>query len=188
MPMFRSVLGATMIMALLIGVPWWYKLDVDRHFRNFHVVTPGKLYRSGQHELESLQDLVRHYGIKTIVCLRASDTETSRREEGWARGAGLTFLRIPPRPWHYVDGEIPAERGLNAFRRIMDDPAQHPVLVHCFKGIHRTGAYCAIYRIDYDRWSNHEALNEMRLMGYDTLEYDRDILDYLESYRPTRPE
>jgi tyrosine-protein phosphatase SIW14 len=81
---------------------------------------------------------------------------------------------------------VPAEEGLRAFRAVMDDSANYPVLVHCFAGVHRTGAYCAVYRMDYEHWSNRQALAEMRLMGYETLGEDRDILDYLVTYQPHR--
>jgi protein tyrosine/serine phosphatase len=43
----------------------------------------------------------------------------------------------------------------------MDDPANHPVLVHCFAGVHRTGAHIAIYRMVHDRWPNAKALGFM---------------------------
>jgi tyrosine-protein phosphatase SIW14 len=187
MPRFLQVLCAASLVALMVGVPVWYKFQHDRHYRNFHVVRAGKLYRSGQLDLDGMRQLVRTYGIKTIVCLRADDTELSRQEEEWARGLALHYVRIPPRPWHAEGGVIPAEKGLRAFRAVMDDPARYPVLVHCFAGVHRTGAYCAVYRMDYEGWTNREALNEMRLMGYETLGEDRDILGYLVTYGSPGP-
>src|SRR5256885_11207419 len=73
------------------------------------------------------------------------------------------MIRRPPRSTLFPYTTLfrsPAERGLQAFRAIMDDPAQQPVLVHCFKGVHRTGAYCAIYRMDYDGWANYQRSEE----------------------------
>ena len=66
----------------------------------------------------------------------------------------------------------------------MDDPANYPVLVHCFAGIHRTGAYMAVYRMEIDRWDNDAALDELRACGYRHLDDEWDVLGYLESYRP----
>ncbi len=184
MPLSFRALGALLIAALLLGGPWWYKAQQDRHFRNFRVVRAGKLYRSGQLDLAGLQQVVRRHGIKTIVCLRADDSELSRQEEEWARAAGLHFERIPPRPWWDAGGTVPAELGLQRFRAVMSDSANYPVLVHCFAGMHRTGSYCAVYRMDCEGWTNREALAEMRLLGYQTLAEDADILDYLANYRP----
>jgi protein tyrosine/serine phosphatase len=177
-------LFAALLIALMVGGPCWYKSLQDKRLRNFHVVEAGKLYRSGQLAAAGLQQMVRRYGIKTIVCLRDADTELSRQEEDWAKGHGLNYYRIPPRPWWGSDGSVPAAKGLAVFRTVMDDPAQYPVLVHCFAGLHRTGAYCAVYRMDYGGWTNHEALTEMRTLGYQTIEDDWDLLGYLESYRP----
>jgi tyrosine-protein phosphatase SIW14 len=67
----------------------------------------------------------------------------------------------------------------------MSDPSKYPVLVHCFAGTHRTGAYCAIYRMEQEHWTNAQALAEMKTYGYITLDEEWDILGYLEVYRPT---
>jgi hypothetical protein len=64
----------------------------------------------------------------------------------------------------------------------MDNPANYPVLVHCFAGIHRTGAFCAIRRMDHDGFTNEEAIQEMKNLGY-TIEH-MDVLPYLRNYRP----
>jgi protein tyrosine/serine phosphatase len=74
---------------------------------------------------------------------------------------------------------------LAVFRQVLADPANHPVLIHCYAGIHRTGTYCAVYRMDYQQWSNPEAIAELRSLGYATLDGDADVLTFLERYRPT---
>jgi len=66
----------------------------------------------------------------------------------------------------------------------MDNPANYPVLVHCFGGIHRAGAFTAIYRMEYEHWTNAEAMAEMKRCGYSTLDDEWDISTYLEKYRP----
>jgi tyrosine-protein phosphatase SIW14 len=184
MPNYLRCTFAALIAALLIAGPWWYKGLYERHYRNFHVVTPGKLYRSGQLDAEGLKDMVRLYDIKTIVCLRDAESETSQQEEKWAAGQALNYVRIQQKPWRPSAGFIPAEEGLRTFRNVMRDPRNYPVLVHCFAGMHRTGAYCAVYRMDFEGWTTRAALAEMRLMGYQTLDEDVDILDYLANYRP----
>ena len=66
----------------------------------------------------------------------------------------------------------------------MDDSNRYPVLVHCFAGIHRTGAMVALYRMEYERWPTAEALDELRANGYRNLDDEWDVLGYLEQYRP----
>ena len=66
----------------------------------------------------------------------------------------------------------------------MADPTNYPVLVHCFAGVHRTGAYCAVYRMEYEHWSNAEAVDEIKAHGYEQIEEQNDILGYLQTYVP----
>ncbi len=72
----------------------------------------------------------------------------------------------------------------------MDDPANYPVLIHCYAGIHRTGTMCAIFRMDYQGWTNDEAMNEMRTFGDTMLDDHEDILGYLIAlyHLPSRPQ
>jgi protein tyrosine/serine phosphatase len=183
MPHVFRLAAAVTVASLMVGVPWWYKRTYDRHFRNFHVVEDGVLYRSAQLDLDGLKHIVREYGIRTIVCLRDGATSDDRAEAEWANAAGLRHVRVPPRKWWSDSGPVPAEEGLAVFREVMLDPANHPVLVHCFAGIHRTGAYCAVYRMDFQGWCNRDAIAELRTMGYSTLDDDPDILIFLERYR-----
>jgi len=91
-------------------------------------------------------------------------------------------VRIRPPSWSVdATGKIPADSALQAFRDVMDDPAKYPVLVHCFAGYHRTGAMCAVFRMDYQGWSNDEAIAEMRVLGYQV--DHEDVLGYLTKYR-----
>ena len=69
--------------------------------------------------------------------------------------------------------------------KIMRDPANHPVLIHCFAGIHRTGSYCAIYRMEFEHWTNARAIQEVKAFGYTNLDDEEDVLGYLERYQPT---
>ena len=61
------------------------------------------------------------------------------------------------------------------------------MLLHCFRGVHRTGAYSAIFRMEFEGWDNAAALAEMQALGYSTLDDEDDIRSYLERYRPRRP-
>lgn len=173
------------ITLLVVAGPILYWNWHQSRWRNFRVVDPGKLYRSAQLPIESIQRIVHDYGVRTIVCLREGDKEEDKNEETWAANNRVKFVRIPPRSWALKDGAVDAEIGLAEFRKVMDDPANHPVLIHCYAGIHRTGTYCAVYRMDYQGWSNEAALAEMRAMGYETLDRDGDVRPFLHSYRPS---
>ena len=92
----------------------------------------------------------------------------------------------PARALWTADGRwpVPAEIGLAAFRKVMDDPRNHPVLVHCWGGVHRTGMYCAVYRMDYQHWHKPDAIAEMRTLGYTVLDEHLDVLAFLDHFQP----
>lgn len=177
-----------LLVVVLIGGPWAYFQVTEKMARNFHVVEHGVLYRSGQLPLAGFKRIAHDHGIRTVICLREGDHDVDQDEEAYCKRWGLTHIRIPPRSWSPPKGSAPGgpapvEQGLEMFRKVMNDPANHPVLIHCFAGLHRTGAYCAVYRMDYQGWSNADALAEMRAIGYETLDSDRDLLKFLSSYR-----
>jgi tyrosine-protein phosphatase SIW14 len=185
---WQVILGLTV--AGIVGTaPLVYSAYHNFHLRNLRVVEEGVLYRSGQLTPLGLETVVRERGIKTVITLRAAripgEANPDAWEEAFCAARGLNHVRIPPRLWSANEnGEIPAEQGVYRFLQVMDDPANHPVLVHCFAGIHRTGTMCAIFRIEYHRWSAERAINEMELYGFDPADMQEYIEGYLRSYTP----
>ncbi len=173
------------IAALVTVAPFYYQSYHSRQYRNVRVVKDGVLYRSAQLPIGGLQRLVNDYRIKTVVCLRNGDKANDQAEEKYCQANGIKFVRIPPRSWSRDDGEAPVEEGLTDFRNVMKDAANFPVLLHCFAGTHRTGAYVAVYRMDFEGWSNERAMNELRGLGYVTLDGDTNVFGFLSSYRAT---
>lgn len=179
----------TLVIGVLVGLPWGYASYRQKNLRNLRVVKPGVLYRSGQLSLVGLERAVHDYGIRTVVTLRDADVSGDLppdwAEEDHCRELALKHVRITPRRWESpVGGPPPADQGVCAFLQVMDDPGNYPVLIHCFAGVHRTGAHVAIYRMEFDRWTNAEALEELRACGYRNLDDEWDVLGYLEQYRP----
>jgi protein tyrosine/serine phosphatase len=178
----------SLVVAVLVGLPLGYAAYRQKHFRNFHVVHPGVLYRSGQLSRVGLERVIHDYGIRTVVSLRDSEVEGGRppdwAEEQYCRQQDIRYVRLGPQHWWSPDGAAPADANVRTFLAVMDDPSHYPVLVHCFAGIHRTGAMVAVYRMEYDRWPTAEALDELRANGYRNLDDEWDVLGYLEQYRP----
>jgi tyrosine-protein phosphatase SIW14 len=186
MPRAFHLLFIGLIVVLMVGGPLWYRHAYERHFRNFRVVQEGVLYRSGQLDVEGLKRVVRDHGIRTIISLRDGEALSDQDEAVWAASVFVNHVRIPPRTWAIgPDGKVSAEEGLATFRQVMNDPANYPVLIHCFAGIHRTGTFCAVFRMDYQGWTNRDAIAELRTLGYVTLDGDQDVLSFLEGYVPT---
>jgi tyrosine-protein phosphatase SIW14 len=177
-------LGCLVVLALVVS-PIVLAVRQQAQTRNFRVVRPGVLYRSGQMTRQGLQRVVHDYGIKTVVSLRDGQSATDRAEEEFCKGEELNFVRILPSRWGDDGGSVPVESGVRRFREVMSDPKNYPVLVHCFAGIHRAGSYSAVYRMEFERWSNAQAIAEMKTCGYSNLDDELDILGFMEQYRPT---
>ena len=185
---WQVVLGLT-VAGMIAAAPLVYSSRRTLYSRNFRVVQEGVLYRSGQLTPQGLERIVRERGIKTIVSLRTTRVEgrlpPDSWEEGFCRARGLNHHRIVPRVWAADEkGDIPAEKAVEEFLKIMDKPENYPVLVHCFAGIHRTGTMCAVFRMEYQHWSADRAINEMLQCGYQAADMVEDIEGFLRNYTP----
>jgi tyrosine-protein phosphatase SIW14 len=182
-----QTLVGVVVIALLIAGPVAFAFHQQAQMRNFRVVREGVLYRSGQMTVAGLRRVVHDYGIRTVVTLRdvldGPPGLEDREEERFCAREEIGYARIPPQSWDLRDGVAAVDAGVQRFRGIMADPQNYPVLLHCFAGIHRTGAYTAIYRMECQGWSNERAIAEVKACGYENLDYELDILGYLESYK-----
>jgi len=177
---------ALTILALIVAVPFSYFLARDKKYRRFRVVEEGVLYRSGMLTPEGLARVLDTRKIKTVVNLRDGSSQPDQAEADQCWNRGVKFVRITQRPWSAPDGasvrDTPAEVGLKEFFDVMNDPANYPVLVHCFAGHHRTGAYCAAFRMAYQGWTQEEAIYEMKHLGYDRIFEEGDVCGYLQHF------
>ncbi len=176
--------GCLVVVALIV-TPSVYALRQQARTRNFRAVRPGVLYRSGQMTREGLQRVLHDYQIKTVINLRDGQKAVDRDEEEFCKSEDVRFVRIMPSRWGDDGGSVPVEAGVRRFRDVLADPNNYPVLVHCYAGIHRAGSYSAIYRMEFEHWTNAEAIAEMKKCGYDNLDDELDILGFMEQYRPS---
>ena len=117
---------------------------------NLHRMGPN-LYRSAQPDAAGFKALAKDPGIKTVVSLRAFNSD-----EPLAEGTGLKLVRIKIHTWH-----IETEDVVTVLANIRKAEASGPVLLHCQHGADRTGLISALYRVLYDGWSKDAALDEM---------------------------
>jgi len=86
----------------------------------------------------------------------------------------------------------PTSAQLAEFLKIVNDPAQQPVYVHCVGGRHRTGVMTAVYRMTGDaHLSSDQAFAEMKQFkfGADFLhpEFKRFVYAYQPDVEPATP-
>jgi tyrosine-protein phosphatase SIW14 len=184
----QTVAGVVITLFLLVG-PVFYAFHVQAQMRNFAPVQEGVLYRSGQMSLIGLKQVINDYGIRTVISLRDAavpgEPPPDREEEKYCRDMEIAYHRLPPREWWAPSGTPPVEANVRKFREVLANPDNYPVLIHCFAGIHRTGAYVALFRMEHEHWSNAAAIAEMKRWGYFNLDFEADVLGYLEQYSPT---
>lgn len=181
------ILGGALA-ASAVAVPVAYQYHQSRAIRNFKVVEPGVLYRSGQLTPRGLEQVISEYGIRTVVTFREQDgkrTDPSWWEDEFCARRGVVHVRIPPRAWEVPDGPPPVLESIDKYLEVINNPDRYPrpILIHCFGGVHRAGAYTAIYRMEVQHWSNSEAIAEMQRCGYTVLE--EDIGGFMWNYVPT---
>ena len=131
-------------------------------------------YRGSQPDAAGFAELKR-LGIKTVIDLRGDSREEAPE---FARSAGLQYVNIP------LSTRRPATEEQTAyFLKLVNDPANWPVYVHCKGGRHRTGEMTAIYRITNDGWTADQAYQEMKKYDFeDSFFYPKSLKKYVYAY------
>jgi tyrosine-protein phosphatase SIW14 len=183
------MLSRRRVLWALVGVPGLVipaVFAVRRYrLRNFAVVQDGVLYRSGQLTPAGFECVLTKYRIKTAITLRpVRDPHENAAADTWeedvCRARVVRYVRLAP----HEAGEAGLDEMARGFLAVMDDPANHPVLVHCVAGRDRTGTMCAIYRMEYDLWTPQRAAAEMTEHEFDpdrdeaAKAYERYVLNY----------
>ena len=133
------------------------------------------LYRGAQPDDDGYKYL-RSLGIKTVINLRQHHSERKDVES-----QGMRYVEIPLQA-NVFGSEPPTTEQVKQFSGIVLDPANQPVYFHCAQGKDRTGTMAALYRMEVDKWTADEAIEEMRHFGYHDIY--KDLMDYVKSYKP----
>ena len=126
-------------------------------WKRFDVVQRGVLYRSGELSDWQLRRAIERYGLKTIFSFTFSNHEAEQKVCDRA-SVRRYFCYLPG------DGVGPDDPYLR-FLQVAEDPANHPILVHCSAGVQRTGGAVALYRMLFQDWSFDEAIADMIAKG-----------------------
>lgn len=147
--MLRRLLRDPVIVGGVIAVSFvglavlWHKQVREQVFpKNFAVVEDGELYRSGGLTPTMLRAVIRDYEIKTVIDFGGykpgSLHERTARHIADSTGVQRYSLRL------LGDGTGDPNNYAAALT-LIQDPSNHPVLVHCAAGAQRTGACVALY-------------------------------------------
>ena len=103
-----------------------------------------RFYRGARPKERDYQAL-KAIGIQTMIDLTDNSKEY---EQPAVEAAGLRYVNIP-----MVDKSYPTMEQVNAFLKVVDDPATGKFFLHCAGGRHRTGVMGAVYRFHQHNWN-----------------------------------
>ena len=135
--------------------------------KRFGVVVPGSIYRSGKLTTAALTKVVRENDIKTVVDLGAWVEDTPENQRANAREQATSdALGVERHVFQLIGDATGDPKQYAEALKIVLDPANQPVLVHCGAGTERTGCLVAMYRMYHDGLSLDEAYAEAEKAGH----------------------
>jgi protein tyrosine/serine phosphatase len=180
----RIALVVLLVVLVFVGK---YVYDVNIN-HNFETITEGKVYKSGVIPPDEIESYVKKHQIKSIVDLRFPGTadlvnnpeipqELIAEKEAIAKIKGVNYF-------NNGSDQVPKPENLKTFFKIMDNPDNYPVLIHCYHGVGRAEMYSAIYRIEYENWTNEQARKGVRtLVKYSSFDDGKPKGEFLKAYK-----
>jgi protein tyrosine phosphatase (PTP) superfamily phosphohydrolase (DUF442 family) len=144
----------------------WATVVDGTSVKNLYKIEDG-LYRGAQPTAAGFQELAA-LGIKTVL-----DVAGGAGDDALVAKDSFKLFHVPMRAWGLRD-----DRVLEALR-VMADPSNRPLLIHCQHGADRTGALVALYRVVVQGWTKEKAVLEMNRGGYHHSALWRNLDDYV---------
>ena len=139
---------------LMVGCAGPVVIDRDEH-GGAVLIRSGDLSLSNIRELDSKEEIGTIFNVRTIP-----------HPESYLKDTAVEYHV----PMSHKDSSEKLHKAVGIFLELMDtvrgDWRTDAVLVHCQSGLHRTGLLVAIYRIEYQGYSNEKAYEEMVNMPY----------------------
>lgn len=141
---------------------------------NFGIVNE-RYYRGAQPTGRAYADLAAA-GVKLVIDLQEDGLAS---EQAFVQKAGMKFVRIP------MNTRVaPTSDQVALFLKLVNDPANQPVYVHCAGGRHRTGVMTAVYRMTQEGWTADKAFQEMKQYRFGADFLHPEFKRFVYAYRP----
>lgn len=145
--MKRKKLLIAVLTLIIIGLSLIICFLVAQHKILYHyaVVDAGKVYRSGTLSELGLKWAKQRSGFKTIINVR-SEKENAKpwhqKEAAFAKKNQVRLIDIP-----LQSDTPPSAEQIKKFLKIVRNPENLPVIIHCHQGVTRTAMMVAVYEI-----------------------------------------
>jgi tyrosine-protein phosphatase SIW14 len=171
-----STAAAALLLAFSVAIPAAAKAEraAGVAIDNFGRVNTG-YFRGAQPQGNDYEDLAA-FGIRTIIDL-TKDGDLA--EASIVEDLGMKFYRIP-----MTTRQTPSDAEIARFLKIVGDPANPPVYVHCQGGRHRTGVMTAVYRMTNDGWNADRAFAEMKQYKFGADFLHPEFKRFVYAYHP----
>jgi protein tyrosine/serine phosphatase len=173
----RHVLGAFASLLLFAVMAAAQSSAPQADFSNVKIKNFGQMderfYRGAQPK-EKDYEALKAIGIQTVVDLQAEPKEYEKRI---VESLGMRYVNIP-----MVGKKYPTEEAVQAFMKLVDDPATGKFYVHCAGGRHRTGAMGAVYRFTKYNWTFDQVYAEMKKFDFYTSWGHGDFKTFVEDF------
>jgi len=144
-----------LLASLTGGAAYWQSVEHVAHnreaVRNYGVIWPHKLMRSGLPRNDLGWIWLREQGVRSIVTFR-TENDVDYRAVGFNN-----VLHLP-----LTGSVMPTEKQAVDYLKFVQNPRNQPVLIHCTAGRDRTGMMAALVRYSVDGWTLDDALKEAR--------------------------
>jgi protein tyrosine/serine phosphatase len=168
-----SIATAIAILALAISsIAQDKQSNLNIKIKNFGCINEN-YYRGAQPKERDYKDLAA-LGVKTVIDLRH---EGLSEEQQMVEAAGMKYVQMAMK-----DDKRPNDAQVQEFLKIVNDPVNQPIFVHCIGGRHRTGLMTAIYRIEKDGWDFAKAYDEMKKFDFSYGWGHGDLKEYVADY------
>jgi protein tyrosine/serine phosphatase len=178
---WHKAIGRTVYAIVLISIAYHTYVVM---MGNFHEVTAGEAYRSGQLSPELLQHYVQRYHIKSILNLRSDNNNQSWyiNEKNEAERLNTIHYDVPLSAEHPPSSEQ-IEQLLWIFLE-----APRPILIHCKAGADRSGLVAALWKVWVDKEPAMVAKRQLSIWyGHIPLAGTRSMDQFFETWSSRNP-
>lgn len=179
----RILLGVCVLVPAVLAIAAW-QVHLHHRYKHFAIHDPGKVYRSAWVDADVFEELIKKYDVHTVLNLcypgEMGDRNVAQRKAVEGAGAKLIEIEFPPNDTWDVD--YPA---VTEVERILDNPENYPLWVHCQHGRERTVKVLAMYDI---RKRNLSAKSSLEPMPRFAMEHPWPIVVFAFNYESSMAE